>query len=155
MQDPIRLLTERLRQSGLRATPQRVITYRALCRLNRHVTAVELLAEVADQMPNVALPTIYATLDVLEKLGLVRRIATVGDSAVYDPVTDSHQHTLCSTCGQMEDLAIDFDLQSAKTVAASVGFQARDLDVVIHGLCRVCAAGPHAGLAGGLRRRSR
>ncbi|MGH2942821.1 MAG: Fur family transcriptional regulator, partial [Solirubrobacteraceae bacterium] len=67
-------LSTALRERGMRVTPQRVVLHRALHELDRHVTADELLDAVADRLPNVSLPTIYATLDLLEELGMVRRV---------------------------------------------------------------------------------
>jgi Fe2+ or Zn2+ uptake regulation protein len=140
MHDPDGLLTERLKESGHRATVQRLITYRILRQLNRHVTAEQLLTEVAPHVPSVALPTIYATLDLLEQLGLIRRIATVGGTAIYDPVQEQHHHMLCSSCRAMQDLPFDFDLEPARRAAAAVGFQASSMDLVVHGLCQSCSA---------------
>ena len=57
-----------LRERGLRVTSQRVVVHRALRELDRHVTADELLDAVSERLPNVSLPTIYATLDLLEDL---------------------------------------------------------------------------------------
>jgi len=129
---------ERLRRSGHRATAQRLVAFRVLRQLNRHVTAEEVQTAVAERIPNVALPTIYATLELLEQLGLIRRIATVGGTAVYDPVQEQHHHLLCSTCGGMQDLPGDFDLQPARDAAAAAGFRAGSLDVVVRGVCGRC-----------------
>jgi Fe2+ or Zn2+ uptake regulation protein len=136
--DPDQLLMERLRDSGHRATAQRLIAYRVLKQLNRHVTAEEVLTAVADRMPNVALPTIYATLELLEQLGLIRRIATVGGTAVYDPVQEQHHHLLCSVCRGMEDMPFDVDLEQTREAAAALGFHATSLDVVVRGVCKNC-----------------
>src|ERR1044071_1388718 len=84
-------LTTALRARGMRVTPQRVVLHRALRELDRHVTADELLDAVADRLPNVSLPTIYATLDLLEELGMVRRVQRAG-TTLFDPRTDSHHH---------------------------------------------------------------
>jgi Fe2+ or Zn2+ uptake regulation protein len=138
MQDPDILLTERLRERGLRVTPQRLIAYRVLRRLNRHVTAEELLTAMAERIPNVALPTVYATLDLLEELHLVRRIATVGGTAVYDPMKEPHQHMLCTRCGAIDDLAVNVDLSTVQAAATATGFQPAGLEVVVRGICQTC-----------------
>ena len=77
-----------LRERGMRVTPQRVVLHRALRELDRHVTADELLDSVADRLPNVSLPTIYATLELLEELGMVRRVQRAG-TTLFDPRVDS------------------------------------------------------------------
>jgi len=81
-------LATALRERGQRATPQRLAIARVLTDLDRHVTAEHVHAEVSARMPGVSLPTVYATLDLLEALGLARRVATEGGAVVYDPRTD-------------------------------------------------------------------
>src|ERR1044072_4099683 len=93
-------LTTALRERGMRVTSQRVILHRALRELDRHVTADELLVAVADRLPNISLPTIYATLDLLEELGMVRRVQRAG-TTLFDPRAGSHHHLVRQTCGSL------------------------------------------------------
>src|SRR5580765_1428348 len=111
-----------LRQRGMRVTPQRVVVHRALLELGRHVTADELLDAVADRLPNVSLPTIYATLDLLEELGMVRRVQRAG-TTLFDPRVDSHHHLVCTSCGSIEDLDSVLDTASLERAARRHGFE--------------------------------
>src|SRR3954447_13419952 len=67
-------LSERLRERGLRATSQRLVMNRLLRQSNRHLSAEQLLDEASEQLPGVSLPTVYATLELFEQLGIVRRV---------------------------------------------------------------------------------
>jgi Fe2+ or Zn2+ uptake regulation protein len=127
-----------LRQRGMRVTPQRVVVHRALRELDRHVTADELLDAVTDRLPSVSLPTIYATLELLEELGMVRRVQRSG-TTLFDPRTDPHHHLVCTSCGSVEDL--DAELQSAavERAAARHGFRHERVEALVHGRCRDCA----------------
>src|SRR5215210_2390158 len=109
-------LSTALRERGMRVTPQRIVLHRALCELDRHVTADELLDAVGDRLPNVSLPTIYATLDLLEELGMVRRVQRAG-TTLFDPRTDPHHHLVCTSCGSVEDLDADVDGGALKRAA--------------------------------------
>ena len=60
-----------LRERGLRATSQRVVMHRLLRDRNRHLSAEELLSEASERLPGVSLPTVYATLELFEQLGIV------------------------------------------------------------------------------------
>src|SRR5687767_241137 len=91
-------LATALRDRGMRVTPQRVVLHRTLRELDRHVTADELLESVSDRLPNVSLPTIYATLDLLEDLGMVRRVQRAG-TTLFDPRSEPHHHLICTRCG--------------------------------------------------------
>src|SRR4051794_595699 len=126
-----------LRERGMRVTSQRVILHRALQELGRHVTADELLESVADRLPNVSLPTIYATLDLLEELGMVRRVQRAG-TTLFDPRVDSHHHLVCTRCGSIEDLDSALDTVALERAAQSHDFEHERIEAVIHGRCAAC-----------------
>jgi len=132
-------LSTALRERGMRVTPQRVVLHRALLELDRHVTADELLEAVGDRLPNVSLPTIYATLDLLEELGMVRRVQRAG-TTLFDPRTDSHHHLICTICGSIEDLDSDLDTAKLERAAARHGFEHERIEAVVHGRCAACRA---------------
>src|SRR3954467_11685756 len=112
-----------LRERGLRVTPQRVLIHRALRELDRHVRADEVQAAVSERLPNASLPTVYATLDLLEGLGMVRRVAARAGAALYDPRVDPHQHVVCRSCGRVEDLDVAVDSRGALRAARRRGFE--------------------------------
>ena len=132
-------LTAALRRRGMRVTPQRVVVHRALRELDRHVTADELLDAVCDRLPNVSLPTIYATLELLEELGMVRRVQRSG-TALFDPRTDPHHHLVCTGCGSVQDVGSELDTQALERAARRHGFEQQRVEAVVHGVCRDCAA---------------
>jgi Fe2+ or Zn2+ uptake regulation protein len=123
----------------MRVTPQRVLVHRALTELDRHVTADELLDAVADRLPNVSLPTIYATLDLLEQLGMVRRVQRAG-TTLFDPRTDDHHHLVCVRCGSVQDIEADVDTGVLARLAARSGFQPARVEAVVHGVCAGCSS---------------
>jgi Fe2+ or Zn2+ uptake regulation protein len=132
-------LSTALRERGMRVTPQRIVLHRALHELDRHVTADELLEAVADRLPNVSLPTIYATLDLLEELGMVRRVQRAG-TTLYDPRIESHHHLVCTICGSIEDLDSDLGTDGLERAAARHGFEHERIEAIVHGRCAKCRA---------------
>ena len=128
-----------LRARGRRVTPQRVVIHEALLALDRHVTADEVHEAVAERLPHVSAPTVYATLELFEELGIVRRIDLTGGAALYDPRPDAHHHLVCTRCGGVEDLDAGVDMDDALRAASSRGFTADHAQVVVHGLCADCA----------------
>lgn len=143
-------LSAALRERGLRVTPQRLFIYRALLELDRHVSAEEVLGEVAEQLPNVSLPTVYSALELFEELGLVRRLGVTRGAVLYDPRPDPHHHRVCDRCGAIEDVEADLDLGQALERADRRGFRVERAEVLVHGLCGECvaAAAPRSALAG-------
>jgi Fe2+ or Zn2+ uptake regulation protein len=132
-------LSTALRERGHRVTPQRLAIARVLRELDRHVTAETVFREVSRRMPGVSLPTVYATLELLEELGLARRVAAMG-SAVYEPRTDAHHHLVCRRCGAITDLDAPIDHGALLDAARARGFAADSADVVVRGFCASCTA---------------
>ncbi|MGI9100258.1 MAG: Fur family transcriptional regulator [Solirubrobacteraceae bacterium] len=130
-------LTTALRERGMRVTPQRVLLARALRELDRHVTADELLDAVGERLPSVSLPTIYATLELLEELGMVRRVQRAG-TTLFDPRTDPHHHLVCTRCGSIEDLDSELDTSALERAADDRGFARERIEAVVHGRCAAC-----------------
>jgi Fe2+ or Zn2+ uptake regulation protein len=133
-------LAAALRERGQRSTPQRLAIARVLTDLDRHVTAERVHAEVSARMPGVSLPTVYATLDLLEELGLARRVATEGGAVVYDPRVDEHHHLVCRACGAIADVDAPVDTADVRAAARAAGFEPDASQVVVRGLCADCAA---------------
>jgi Fe2+ or Zn2+ uptake regulation protein len=132
-------LSDLLRERGLRATSQRVVMHRLLRDRNRHVSAEELLSEASERLPGVSLPTVYATLELFEQLGVVRRVNGGGGTLVWDTRPDTHHHMICRNCGRIEDMETQLDLERARRSAAGAGFHPERAEVVVSGLCFACA----------------
>ena len=139
--DPDTRLIAELRRRGQRVTSQRLVIHRALRELERHVTAEQLLEAVRERLPGVSLPTVYATLDLLDELGVVHRVSRAPHAALYDPRTDPHHHLACTRCGRIEDLDADLDLAGAARAARRAGFSPTRSELVVSGLCAGCARG--------------
>jgi len=126
-----------LRARGYRATSQRLVIHEALHDAGRHLTAEQVLSMVAPRLPGISLPTVYATLDVLEELGLVRRVHTP-TKLLFDPRPEEHAHALCRRCGRVEDVEARADLSAALAGAGRVGYEPHGAEVLVTGLCADC-----------------
>jgi Fur family ferric uptake transcriptional regulator len=101
-------LRGRLRDSGLRLTPQRELILAAVDRLG-HATPDEVLAEVRTMSSAVNASTVYRTLEVLEELGLVHHAHLSDRAPTYHSVTDhEHFHLVCRNCGRV--VSVDPDV---------------------------------------------
>jgi Fe2+ or Zn2+ uptake regulation protein len=132
-------LSELLRDRGQRVTSQRLLIHRFVREHDGHLTAEQVLAGVADALPGTALPTVYATLELFEELGLVRRVQTGGGTMVFDPRTDPHHHVTCRRCGAVEDVDAAIDVTRLRRAARRHGFAPDRAEVVLSGLCANCA----------------
>ncbi len=133
-------LLSALRTRGHRVTPQRLAMAALLRDLDHHATAEEIHGLVGERVPGISLPTVYATLELMEELGLVRRLATDGGSALFDARTDEHHHAICSRCGVVVDLDAQPDHGALLDAARGAGFAPEHAQVVVSGVCARCAS---------------
>ena len=133
-------LSTLLHARGQRVTPQRLVIHRALRQRDRHLTADEVRETVKHDLPGTSTPTVYATLDLLADLGLIRRVDAGSGPALYDGRTEPHHHAVCRSCGRVEDIDAAADLAPLDRAARTAGFAPTQIDVVVSGLCADCAA---------------
>ena len=134
--------TTTLRARGQRVTSQRVVIHRALQELGRHASAEEVLDRVRDRLPGISLPTVYATLELFEELGIARRVTggrRPGGPILYEPRPEPHHHLVCRRCGRLEDLEAPLDLGSTVAAARRAGWSPDDSELIVSGLCPSCA----------------
>src|SRR4051794_41443239 len=129
-----------LRAGGPRLTSQRLVLHRVLADLGRHASAEEIARSSAERLPGLSLPTVYATLDLFEDLGLVRRVDAGGPAALFDPRTEPHAHFACRECGTVSDLEAAVDASAAQVAARATGAEPEHVEVVLRGLCGACRA---------------
>src|ERR1700730_7765354 len=124
-------LVTALRARGQRVTPQRLVIYRERRRADRPLSADELRDAVSEQLPGLSPPTVYATLELFEQLGVVRRVPVDSGPQLYDTRTDSHHHFHCRRCGRVEDLDLAAGFDSALPPARGLGLRADEAQVTV------------------------
>src|SRR3954471_9276834 len=134
-------LATALRDAGHRVTSQRLVLYRVLGELGRHAHAEESARVSSERLPGLSLPTVYATLELFEGLGLVRRVDAGGPATLFDPRTEPHAHFVFRRCGTVSDVDAEDDCTAAQVAARASGAEPDHVDVVLRGLCAACRAG--------------
>jgi Fe2+ or Zn2+ uptake regulation protein len=129
-----------LRAGGRRVTHPRLLVHRHVRRRAEHVTADQVYGDLAAALPSLSPATVYATLDLLDELGFIRRISTPGAATVYDPDVSAHHHVICRRCGRIADLHARVDTGGAARAAVEAGFRVDHGQVLLSGLCPECAA---------------
>jgi Fur family ferric uptake transcriptional regulator len=130
---------ERLRERGLRWTPQRRNLVDVLAQTDGHITGAELVERCRQVDPQTTPSTVYRTLDVLEGLGVIRHNHGVDGREEFHvlPASD-HGHLFCKQCGQ----AWEIDADEASTLLTSLersrGFRAELSHLTVVGECRDC-----------------
>lgn len=92
-----------LRKEGFRITPQRVAIVDYVLGTDTHPSAEELHTMIRKRYPMVSLATVYKTLELLKKKGLVRELDFPA-GARYDSNVDEHINLICVKCGRIDDV---------------------------------------------------
>lgn len=129
-----------LRDAGGRITAgRRAIVTAVLAGDDHHVTADELASHLQRDNPDMAVSTIYRTLDALEELGIVVRIDLGQGRAVYHPVDHVHHHLVCRVCGRVDELAPGVVTPFLREVSGQSGFDVAGEPLTLHGRCAGCS----------------
>jgi len=132
--DPAELLRER----GYRVTGQRLAVLRAVTG-EPHVTADAVAATVRAELGAISLQAVYDVLEVLENVGLIRRIQPAGSPARFEArVSDNHHHVICRVCGRTADVDCAVGSAPCLTAADDLGFVIDEAEVIYWGRCPEC-----------------
>ncbi len=93
----------KLRERGLRVTPQRLAVFEAVDILHDHPTAEEVSQFIRIKHPDIALGTVYKTLETLAERDILKRVKTDSGLLRYDAVKENHHHIYCALCDRIED----------------------------------------------------
>jgi len=132
-------ITGRLSELGYRLTPQRMIILSSIENSDDHISAEEIYAQVMAKYPKVNISTVYRTLELLKRLGLVTETDLGGGRVRYHPAEKGHHHHLvCQECGAI--IALDESLLSSlkSVLLREYKFSADLRHLAIFGRCVNC-----------------
>lgn len=131
-------LRRALHEHGLRMTPQRQLVLDAVRELG-HATPEQVCAQVQRTAPAVNITTVYRTLDLLDRLGVVRHTHLGHGAPTWSAHGHEHVHLVCHRCGSVTEAPTDLLAGVADRVADEHGFALDATHVALSGVCRHCA----------------
>lgn len=96
-------INQKLKDAGLRVTPQRHAILEAVYTLGNHPSAEQVIDYIRVNHPGIATGTVYNVLDVLVDSRLVKRVKTDKDAMRYDAIMNRHHHIYCAETDRIED----------------------------------------------------
>src|SRR3569832_2440539 len=96
-----------LRQYGISPTQQRVEIACILFARPQHLSAEQVLHLVNDEKPIVSKATVYNTLGLFARKGLIREVIVDPTKVFYDPTTVPHHHFYNVDTGTLMDIPAD------------------------------------------------
>jgi len=132
------LVHERLREAGLRLTAPRRAVVAALAASERALNLQEVLAKARCCHPSLSLATLYRVMELLQRLGLVRRVHLEGQRCQrYFLAPPGHWHQLvCLECGRVVEFPGGDDLERLQgKLEDETGFQVEGHLLQFYGHC--------------------
>jgi Fur family ferric uptake transcriptional regulator len=132
-----------LREHNLPVTAQRVAIADIILGTDRHLSAEDIATELKSQGTTAGTATVYRTLEVLVKSGLVveRDFGEGFKRFEASRGVPHHEHLICTSCSRVTEFR-DERLERMTTVLAEMHDYTRQRHrLVIHGLCGNCRRG--------------
>ena len=120
-----------LREHGINPSAQRVAVARYVLHTDEHPSADEVLTRVRRRFPHVSRATVYNTLNLFVKVGLLRQFVLNEGRVVFDPRTEDHHHFIDDETGEIQD--VPWDAIEVSNVARLKGLDVREYQVVMRG----------------------
>lgn len=131
-------IAQKLRSEGYKVTPQRIAIYQVLYGQNEHPTAEMIYQSLRRDHPTMSLATVYKTMEIFEKIGLVKVLDTGDDCSRYDWDTHNHPHMRCVVCKRVDDLdGMDMDDTLTKVEHLSQ-YKVTGQQITFEGICPEC-----------------
>ncbi len=142
---------KKFKKAGLRLTGPRLVIIDILSQTNNHLSAEEIYLTLRreNKSNNIGLTTIYRTLDVLVRLGIVYKF-DFGDGRTRYELSEGpngfhhHHHLVCTGCGHIVDYTDFIDEEkelldrTEKGLAKKYNFSIHHHLIQFYGLCEHC-----------------
>ncbi len=120
-----------LRSKGIQPSAQRVAVANFVLATDAHPSADQVWASVKHTLPMLSRATVYNTLNLFVRKGLLRELILAEGRIVFDPKLEKHHHFVDEEDGTICDVPWD-DLCVTRVESLS-GFEVREYQVVLRG----------------------
>ena len=129
-----------LRDHNLPVTGQRQAIAEVVLCSDRHVSAEEIERELGARGAAVGTATIYRTLDVMVRSGLVVERDFGEGVRRFEPARDepNHEHLICTVCGRVVEFRDEHLERMTMLLAEQHEFARQRHRLVIEGVCGAC-----------------
>ncbi len=136
-------LKAELNERGWRLTPQRETILQVFQNLpkGKHLSAEELHLLLHGDGENISLSTIYRTLKLMARMGILRELELAEGHKHYElnqPYPHHHHHLICVRCSKTIEFKNDSILKTGTKTAQKEGYHLLDCQLTIHAVCPTC-----------------
>jgi Fur family ferric uptake transcriptional regulator len=125
---------------GLKLTNERIALIGEIFSTHYHFEADELLFKMKAKRLKISRATVYRTLELLVKSGMVRRVHLGEDHYHYEYVSGNshHDHLICTTCGAVIEFHDPILEERQREICVRKKFTPTFHNLQILGLCGSC-----------------
>ena len=127
-----------LQYTRRRRTQERTMVLDCVETLQGHFTADDVVGLLSEGKANVAVATVYSTLELLTECGILDRRHFDGRTAYYEKASSPHMHLVCTRCGKIRDLR-DRNIDSLVATRRFSSFVPSHYAMTVYGLCGTCS----------------
>ena len=120
-----------LSRHGIQASPQRLAVAAFVLDTTSHPSADEVFDAVRAGAPAISRATVYNTLNLFVRKGLLRQLVIAEGRVVFDPNVGPHHHFVDETTGEIHD--VPWDALDVRRVEGLKGVKVREYQVVLRG----------------------
>jgi len=131
-------IIDRYKGKGFKLTPQRLAILRFLEGNTGHPTAEDIFREIRKTHPTVSFATVYNTVQALHDRGELLEITIDQERKHFDPNPEPHHHIMCTECGRIGDVFVDYSPALKLPEDVSSEFDVIGNHVDFYGVCRDC-----------------
>lgn len=136
-------LKAELNERGWRLTPQRETILQVFKNLpeGKHLSAEDLYNLLQSEGESISLSTIYRTLKLMARLGILRELELAEGHKHYElnqPYPHHHHHLICVRCNKTIEFKSDSILKVGSKTAQKEGYYLLDCQLTIHAVCPTC-----------------
>ena len=137
-----RELLKELAAKGFRITKQRQALIETIEKAKEHLDATTLLNLARKKNPNIDRATVYRTLELLKRLGLIDELDLMhleGEKDYYEARPDlDHLHLVCFKCGSIIEYTSPAFEQLKSEMARQNEFEIGVVRLEVGGWCKAC-----------------
>ena len=114
-----------LKKENMRLTDQRLSIWMQINQSKKHLDVEDIFFKLRKKGSNVSRATIYRTLDVLVKNGLIRKMDLGEGHSLYEPKIkdEHHDHMICVETGDIIEFMSDEIETIQDNIAAEHGYE--------------------------------
>ncbi len=140
--EAVKKLHQYLAQHHLRRTPERDMILEFVATLHGRFTPMTLRDSLAEKGITLSQATVYNSLNLFARAGLIRRRPSDGKEAHYEPALESDRHIVlvCTKCGSKREIR-DAELMKMISVRRFQSFAMDGFELLVRGVCSKCRSG--------------